>query len=143
RPSWVFGRSDAPGHRLHVAAYLGLLSAAAPLSFGRPGPYLLFDPRTLDPASPVLDLLNVTVLAAPPRSSAPTGDSILTRDAAAMEPEEVPAHPTPDAARFPRISNGPDMALFASPTALPAFLPGSRAGPGGIEGVLRPDPRSL
>src|SRR5439155_1448165 len=78
--SEVFRANDARGHLLHEAAYRRLLSAADPLSFGRYGTYLLFDPRTLDPASPVLDLLNVTVLAAPPRSSAPTGDSILTRD---------------------------------------------------------------
>ncbi|PYQ36401.1 MAG: hypothetical protein DMF55_05190 [Acidobacteria bacterium] len=141
--SEVFRANDARGHLLHEAAYRRLLSAADPLSFGRYGTYLLFDPRTLDPASPVLDLLNVTVLAAPPRSSAPTGDSILTRDAAAMEPEEVPAHPTPDAARFPRIWNGPDMALFARPTAFPRFWLVSRAVPGGIEEVRRADRATL
>jgi hypothetical protein len=141
--SEVFHLEDARGHLLHEAAYRRLLSAADPFSFGRYGTYLLFDPRSLDPGSPVLDLLNVTVLAAPPRSPAPTGAAVIERDAAAIEPAGLAARPAPDAARFPRIFSGRDMTLFARPSAFPRFWLVSRALPGGIEEVRRADRETL
>ena len=48
--SEVFGLEDARGHLLHDAAYRRLLSAADPNAFGRYGTYLVFNPRSLDPA---------------------------------------------------------------------------------------------
>jgi len=141
--SEVFHLEDVRGHLLHEAAYRRLLSAADPFSFGRYGTYLLFDPRSLDPGSPVLDLLNVTVLAAPPGSPAPTGAAASERDAAAMDPPGLAARPLPDAARFPRIANGRDMTLFARPSAFPRFWLVSRALPGGIEEVRRANRETL
>jgi hypothetical protein len=141
--SEVFYLEDVRGHLLHEAAYRRLLSAADPLSFGLYGTYLLFDPRSLDPGSPVLDLLNVTVLAAPPGSPTPTGASVMKLDAAAMDPPGLSARPAPDAARFPRIANGSDMVLFARPTAFPRFWLVTRALPGGIEEVRRSDRGTL
>ena len=64
-------------------------------------------------------------------------------DAAAMEPAGLSARPPPEAARFPRIANGPDMALFARPTAFPRFWLVARALPGGIEEVRRADRETL
>ena len=47
-----------------------LLSAADPNAFGPYGTYLVFDPLSLEPDSPVLDLLGVRVLAADARRDA-------------------------------------------------------------------------
>ncbi len=133
----VFSLEDARGHLLHEAAYRRLLSAADPNSYGAFGTYLLFHPRSLDPASPVLDLLNVKTLAAPPGAHLPVGNEVDRRDAAAMnsvDPRTL--RPSPDPARFPRIYSGPDLTLFARPSAfaaVPAGRPGtarrSRGGP--------------
>src|SRR6266508_979278 len=141
--SEVFRLEDARGHLLHEAAYRRLLSGADPLSFGRYGTYLLFDPRSLDPGSALLDLLNVTVLAAPPGSPAPSGPGVLSQDAAAMEPAGPFERPAPDGRRFPRIYDGPDLALFARPSAFSRFWLVSRALPGGIEEVRRADRETL
>lgn len=142
--SEVFGLEDVRGHLLHEAAYRRLVSAADPNSFGRYGTYLLFDPRTLDPESPVLDLLNVTALAAPPGSPAPTGRGIEPRDAASMEPvAPSPARAEPDPALFPRVYDGRDLVIFARPSALPRFWLVARALSGGIEEVRRAGRQTL
>lgn len=141
--SEVFGLEDVRGHLLHDAAYRRLLSAADPNSFGRYGTYLLFHPRSLDPASPVLDLLNVTTLAAPPGSVLPTGRDVERRDAAAMEPLGDDSRPPPDPARFPRVFAGDDLTLFARPSAFPRFWLVTRALAGGIEEVRAADRATL
>jgi hypothetical protein len=140
----VFSLEDARGHLLHEAAYRRLVAAADPNSYGRYGTYLLFHPRSLDPASPVLDLLNVTTLAAPPGARLPVGEEVERRDAAAMEPVDPhTVRPDPNPALFPRIYAGPDLTLFARPTAFPRFRLVSRARPGGIDEVRRADRQTL
>jgi hypothetical protein len=142
--SEAFGLEDARGHLLHEAAYRRLLSAADPNSFGRYGTYLLLHPLSFDPESAVLDLLNVTALAAPPGARLPAGPMIEGRDAAAMDlldPRSVRGDPDP--AKFPRIYDGPDLVLFARPSAFPRFWLVARALPGGIEEVRRADRQML
>jgi hypothetical protein len=139
----VFGLEDARGHLLHDAAYRRLLSAADANSFGRYGTYLLFHPRSLDPGSPILDLLNVTTLAAPPGVPVPTGRSIEPLDAAAMEPYGPDGRPEPDPERFPRIYAGGDLTLFARPSAFPRFRLVTRALAGGVEEVRSADRATL
>ena len=141
--SEVFGLEDARGHLLHDAAYRRLVSAADPSSFGGYGTYLLFHPRSLDPASPVLDLLNVTALAAPPGSVLPTGRDVERRDAAAIEPLGNGERPDPDPDRFPRVFDGDDLALFARPSAFPRFRLVTRALAGGIEEARTADRATL
>jgi len=142
--SEVFGLEDVRGHLLHEAAYRRLLSAADPNAFGHHGTYLLLHPRSLDPASPVLDLLNVRTLAAPPGATRPSGPQLEDRDAATMgaiDPSTV--RPEPDPALFPRIYEGADLTLFARPSAFPRFWLVSRAQSGGLEDVRRADRRTL
>jgi len=142
--SEVFGLEDVRGHLLHETGYRRLLSAADPNSYGRYGTYLLLHPQSLDPASPVLDLLNVSTLAAPPGARSPSGRDVEARDAATMgaiDPKTV--RPDPDPSRFPRIYDGPDLALFARPSAFPRFWLVSRALPGGVEEVARADRDTL
>jgi hypothetical protein len=135
---------DARGHFLHEAAYRTLVSAADPNAYGRFGTYLVFHPRSLDPSSPVLDLLNVTVLAAPPGSAAPVGSDAEHRDAATMGPiDPGTERPAPDPGRFPRIYSGPDLTLFARPTAFPRFRLVSQARAGGVDEVRRADRATL
>jgi hypothetical protein len=141
--SEVFDLEDARGHLLHDATYRRLLSAADPNAFGRYGTYLLFHPRSLDPGSPVLDLLNVTTLAAPPGSLYPTGREVERRDAAAMEPFGNEGRPAPDPGRFPRVFAGDDLTLFARPSAFPRFWLVTRALAGGIEEVRTADRATL
>jgi hypothetical protein len=141
--SEVFGLEDARGHLLHDAAYRRLVSGADPNSFGRYGTYLLFHPRSLDPGSPILDLLNVTTLAAPPGSPLPTGRDAERRDAAAMEPLGNEERPDPDPAAFPRVFDGEDLTLFARPTAFPRFRLVTRAVRGGIEEARAADRATL
>ena len=124
------------------AAYRRLLSAADPNAFGRYGTYLVFNPRSLDPASPVLDLLNVETLAAPPGSAHPTGPNIEWRYAAAMEPVGS-GRSDPDPRRFPKVFDGKDLTLFARPSAFPRFWLVTRALPGGIEEVRTADRATL
>lgn len=139
----VFGLEDARGHLLHDAAYRRLVSAADPNAFGRYGTYLLFHPRSLDPGSPILDLLNVTTLAAPPGAPLPTGRAIEPLDAAVMEPYGSDARPEPDPARFPRVFDGEDLTLFARPSAFPRFRLVARAFPGGVDEVRTADRETL
>jgi hypothetical protein len=142
--SEVFGLEDVRGHLLHEAAYRRLLSAADPNSYGRFGTYLLLHPRSLDPASPVLDLLNVRTIAAPPGATSPSGRGVEARDAATVGAIDLrTVLPEPDSSRFPRIYAGPDLALFARPSAFPRFWLVARAIPGGIEEVRRADRQVL
>ena len=140
----VFSLDDARGHLLHEAAYRRLVAGADPNSYGGFGTYLLFNPRSLDPASPVLDLLNVRTLAAPPGAHLPVGEEVERRDAAAMGPVEPRTErPPPDPAQFPRIYSGPDLTLFARPSAFPRFWLVARALPGGVEEVRAADRPTL
>lgn len=142
--SEALGLEDVRGHFLHEAAYRRLLSAADPNAYGRYGTYLLFHPRSLDATSPVLDLLNVSTLAAPPGAPLPVGLEVERRDAAAIEtPDPRTVRAVPDPARFPKIYDGPDLALFARPGAFPRFRLVSRALPGGVEEVAKADRDTL
>jgi hypothetical protein len=142
--SEVFRLEDARGHLLHEAAYRRLLSGADGNAYGRYGTYLLFHPRSFDPASPVLDLLNVTTLAAPPGSRLPTGVEVERRDAAVMEALDAgTVHPDPDPAKFPKIYEGRDLTLFARPGAFPRFRLVSRAMAGGVEEARAADRATL
>ena len=142
--SEAFRLEDVRGHLLHEAAYRRLLSGADENAYGRYGTYLLFHPRSFDPASPVLDLLNVTTLAAPPGSRLPTGVEVERRDAAVMEALDArTVHPDPDPARFPKIYDGGDLTLFARPSAFPRFRLVSRALPGGVEEARSADRATL
>jgi len=113
------------------------LSAADPSPFGRFGTYLVLDPSTLNPESPVLDLLGVRALAAPPGSRSPIGAEVEARDAAPFSPEEDPAETgararaAGTAARL--VYDGPDMTLFERPGAFARFWLVSAVKPGGVE----------
>ena len=139
----VFGLEDARGHLLHEEAYRRLVSAADPNAYGRFGTYLTFHPRSLDPSSPVLDLLNVTALAAPPGSAAPVGADAARRDAARMGPIDPETVPAEGPGRFPRIYSGPDLTLFARPTAFPRFRLVPQARAGGVDEVRHADRETL
>ena len=140
----VFRLEDTRGHLLHETGYRQLIASADPDSYGRFGTYLLFDPVTIDPGSPVLDLLNVTTLAAPPSSRLPTGADVERRDAATMaQTVRRDARPEPDPSRFPKIYDGPDATLFARPSAFPRFWLVSRALPGGVAEAAGADRRTL
>jgi len=137
--SEAFRLEDARGHFLHEEAYRRLLAAADPRSFGSHGTYLLFDPASFDPRSPVLDLLNVTLLAAPPGASSPSGEEVASRDAATMGGPRTGAGEgkTENESLFPKIYNGPDMTIFSRPSAFPRFYAVAGTLPGGVEEVGR------
>jgi len=63
--SEAFRVEDVRSHLMHEAAYVDLLRASDPNVYGSFGTFLIFGPRSFDPGSPVLDLLNVTRIAAP------------------------------------------------------------------------------
>ncbi len=139
--SEALGLEDARGHFLLDAGYRRLVSGADPNAFGPYGTYLVFDPLSLDPGSPVLDLLGVSVLAAPPGSSAPVGPDVEARDAAPFHAPGLNPPPPRAPAALRRVYDGPDMALFARETPLPRFrLVGSTL-PGGLEEVRAADRR--
>ncbi|HEX4441359.1 MAG TPA: hypothetical protein VH854_14870 [Thermoanaerobaculia bacterium] len=128
---------DARGHFLLDAPYRRLLSAADPSPFGRFGTYLVFDPSTLDTDSPVLDLLGVRALAAPPGARRPVGAEVESRDAAPFSPDapasEGGAPPRADDAAARLVYDGPDMTLFERRGAFDRFWLVSAARPGGFE----------
>ncbi len=144
--SEAIGLDDVRGHFLLDAPYRRLLSAADPNCFGQHGTYLVFDPLSLDPGSPVLDLLGVRLLAAPPGASSAVGPEVETKDAAPFRAEadtaQAPAAAT-GASTLRRVYDGPDMTLFERPTALPPFFFVSRARPGGIEEARAADRETL
>ncbi len=124
------GLEDARGHFLFEEPYRRLLAAADPNAFGGYGTYLAFDPQSLDPSSPVLDLLGVRYLAAPPGAESPVGSDIEARDSA---PFHLPGTPVRAAGgEWPRIYDGADMTLFERATAFPRFRLVERALPGGV-----------
>jgi hypothetical protein len=131
---------DVRGHFLLDAGYRRLLGAADPDAYGMWGTYLVFDPLTLDPAAPVLDLLGVRWLAAPPGSASPIGAEVERRDAAPFAPlasvEATAGRPVPASApSLRRVYDGPDLTLFERPVALPRFFAVAGARPGGVEEV--------
>src|SRR5262249_5510957 len=106
------------------------LSAADPNAFGGYGTYLAFDPQSLDPSSPVLDLLGVRYLAAPPGSASPVGSDAEARDAAPFHLEGTPVRE--ETGVWPRVYDGADMAIFERAKAFPRFRLVERALPGGV-----------
>jgi hypothetical protein len=136
---------DARGHFLTDAGYRRLVSAADPNSFGTYGTYLAFDPLSFDPASPVLDLLSVRFLAAPPRAPAPSGPEVEALDAAFFHPPGDAVRPPADPGRavLPRIYEGPDLTLFERPSAFSRFRLVAATLPGGVEQVRTADRRTL
>jgi hypothetical protein len=135
---------DARGHFLLDAGYRRLVSAADPNAFGTYGTYLVFDPSSLDPASPVLDLLGVTLLAAPPGSSSPVGPDVEARDAAPFRAQDIRTPPLlPVSTPLSRVYDGSDMALFERPHALARFFAVAQSRPGGVEEVRLADRATL
>ena len=137
------GIDDVRGHFLLDADYRRLVSAADPNAFGTYGTYLVFDPLSLDPRSPVLDLLGVRVLAAPPGVSSPVGPDVLAHDAAPFHAQGAPEQRAAPEIRFPRVYDGPDLTLFERGTALPRFRLVSESLPGGVEEVRSADAATL
>ena len=109
----AFGLEDVRGHLFFEKSYRRLLSAADPGIYGRTGTLLISDPRTLDPASPILDLLGVSAIAAAPGTAEPAGGALR------------------------ETYGGPDLAVFRRPTAFPRFFLATKWQPGGIDAVAR------
>lgn len=142
--SEVFRLEDARGHWLHDTAYRRLLSAADPYAFGDFGTYLLLHPGSFDPASPVLDLLNVTALAAPPGAEAPAGTAIEELDAAPLPlPPGAAARAAPAPGAFRKTYAGADLTIFERPAPLPRFFLVARALAGGVEEARAADRATL
>ncbi len=134
----AFGLEDVRSHLMHELAYVEILRSADPNVYGSFGTFLIFGPRSFDPASPVLDLLNVARIAAPPGVPRPDGP-----DAAARDPEylflEQTRRPSDAGSRdrppLPLAYSGPDMTLFARPTAFDRFFLVSKVRAGGASEV--------
>ena len=142
--SEALGIEDARGHFLLDAAYRRLVTAADPHAFGSYGTYLVFDPSSLRPDAPVLDLLGVRWLAAPPGALSPVGTEVLARDAAGFEATRDSAlTPAPVSGRFARVYAGRDLTLFERPRAFPRFFTVGEARAGGVEGARRADRETL
>jgi len=114
---------DARGHFLLDARYRRLLAGADPNAFGSYGTYLVFDPLSLDPYAPALDLASVAYLAAPPGASSPIGEEVERRDAAPFHPPGALERGRRDfdAGGLRRVYAGRDLTIFERPTALPRF----------------------
>jgi hypothetical protein len=145
--SEALGLDDVRGHFLLDAGYRRLLTAADPHAYGSHGTYLVFDPRSLDPHSAVLDLLGVRWLAAPPAASRPVGTEVESRDAAPFLPEESAAQRSepnePGGPSLARVYAGSDLSLFERLTAFPRFFSVAETRLGGVEEVRRADRDTL
>ncbi len=144
--SEALGLDDVRGHFLLDAGYRRLLTAADPHAYGSHGTYLAFDPQSLDPRSPVLDLLGVRWLAAPPGASRPVGAEVESRDAAPFLPEQGEARrsePNEEGPAPARAYAGSDLSLFERPTAFPRFFSVAETRLGGVEEVRRADRGTL
>lgn len=106
----AFGLEDVRGHLFFEEDYRRLLASADPGIYGRTGTLLISDPATLRPLSPILDLLNVSTIAAAPGSRFPIPES-------------------------DKIYDGPDIVLFRRPSVLPRFFLAERWQPGGTAAV--------
>lgn len=137
---------DVRGHFLLDATYRRLATAADPNAFGNYGTYLVLDPLSLDPSSPILDLLGVRLLAAPPGAASPVGLEVEERDAAPFHPETAASAVTPAtsvSSGFSRIYEGADMTLFERRSAMPRFFFVARTLPGGVEETRAADRQTL
>jgi hypothetical protein len=143
--SEALGLDDVRGHFLLDAGYRRLVTAADPNAYGSYGTYLVFDPRSLDPRSPVLDLLGVRWLAAPPGASSPVGTEVETHDAASFMATEQASTPPrePATTSLTRVYSGSDLSLFERPTALPRFFSVAETRVGGVDEVGRADRDTL
>jgi len=112
-----FGLEDVRGHLFFERDYRRLLAAADRGIYGRTGTLLISDARTLDPASPVLDLLGVSAIAAPPGE--------------------------PPLRGLPEAYAGRDLEVFRRPSAFPRFFVVRRLLPGGVEDVARASRETL
>ncbi len=138
----ALGLEDVRGHFLLDLPYRLLIEAASPGAFGQYGTYLVFSPRALRTDSPVLDLLGVRCLAAPPGATSPVGPEVETRDAAPFE--STAASPPPRAVpALDRVYAGPDLTIFERPAAMPRFFFVARTLPGGIREVGAADRETL
>ncbi|MEP6995107.1 MAG: hypothetical protein ABI968_11340, partial [Acidobacteriota bacterium] len=140
--SEAYAIDDVRGHFLLDSGYRRLISAADANAFGPYGTYLVFDPRRFDTAAPVLDLLGVTLLAAPPGASAPAGAQVESLDAAPFASPGGPPAPRPPPALL-RVYSGSDMTLFQRPRALPRVFCVARSLPGGDSEIVRADRETL
>ncbi len=133
--SEAFGIEDVRSHLMHEQAYVDLLRAADPDVYGSFGTFLIFGPRSFDPSSPVLDLLNVTRIAAPPGVGQPD-----SREAALQDPvylfsaETRRVSPAGERSRapLPLAYSGPDMTLFSRPGAFSRFFLVGQVRAGGV-----------
>jgi hypothetical protein len=107
--SEAYGLEDIRGHLFFESGYRRLLQAADPGVGCRTGSLLIFDRTDLRIGAPVLDLLDARTIAAPPGTRLP----------------------------LPIVYSGPDLALYARPTALPRFFLAGSAAAGGVDEVRR------
>jgi hypothetical protein len=127
----AYGLEDIRGHLLHEEAYRTLLRAVDPTVYGTYGTFLILHPEAFDPNSPVLDLLNVTAIAAPPGVSRPDGPEAASEDPGWLWPGARRFERSPEASPLPKIYDGNDLSIFARPTAFPRFFLVGRVAPGG------------
>ena len=133
--SEAFGVEDVRSHLMHEAAYVDLLRAADPNVYGSFGTFLIFGPRSFDPSAPVLDLLNVTRIAAPPGVERPDSAEAARRDPEYLFFEQTgrsSAVGESPRAPLPVAYSGPDMTLFSRPGAFSRFFLVPRAQAGGV-----------
>ena len=132
--SEAFGVEDVRSHLMHEQAYVDLLRSADPNVYGTFGTLLIFGPRSFDPSSAVLDLLNVTRIAAPPGVGRPDSREAALQDPVYLFSEQTsrvsPVGERPRAP-LPIAYSGPDMTLFSRPGAFARFFPVSRVLEGG------------
>lgn len=132
--SEAFGVEDVRSHLMHEQAYVDLLRSADPNVYGTFGTLLIFGPRSFDPSSPVLDLLNVTRIATPPGVRRPDSREAGLQDPVYLFSEQtsrVSSVGERSRAPLPLAYSGPDMALFSRPGAFARFFPVSRVREGG------------
>jgi hypothetical protein len=128
----TLGLEDVRSHFVHEGAYRDLLTAVDPDVYGGYGTFLIFAPGAFDPASPVLDLLNVAAIAAPPGVDRPDSAEAAAGDPGPLRALSDRSFELPGTRPLPKIYSGPDLTVFARPSAFPRFFAVSRVKAGGV-----------